>query len=249
MSIVKAFDYDWASVNAAGHWNGFVDPKGNPIYIPVWSDSTGVALLRPDGTVSDISGSIFWDNVTVYPAGTLANQVSLLSTFAHTVAGDGTGDQITISSDISGNLTLLLPQGINLTSDPTFRELSLHRLLGSGNAPTIQSTGTGAGSSGTPTSIAVAATSTDLFCVVTMTPSAAPATAQTVFNVNFASNLVGDPLEVLIFPLNAAARAVPTAQVTIGSHSNAGFNVSSNPTTALTAATVYKWGFMPIGTS
>jgi len=179
---------------------------------------------------------------------TLAAQLATKASTDSVMTLVQTPNQVLITATGVQELTLSTPQDIATTSSPTFRDLTVRKLQGSG-VPTLSAWGTGAGSNSTPTAGAISGT--DLFVKVSVTPSASPAANQTIANIAWSGGngeFAAAP-DVVVVALNHAAQGVlgsalagPIATATVN-----GVTLTSGVTTALTAGTAYIFGLLVLG--
>lgn len=151
-----------------------------------------------------------------------------------------TPNQVTVTFPGDGTVVFGTPQDIGTGSDPTFRDLTVRHLQGSGAAPTV-SLQSGAGTGATST-----VTGNDLNFNISITAGSAPAgSSANICNVFFAANYTSAP-QVTVTPANrltAALMSAVTTGWTWGAISTNGFALATGTavTAALTQGSAYSW--------
>ena len=186
--------------------------------------------LKLDQLPLDVNGTLI-----------MADDVSLLLSYAHTSAG--TASQVIITPDINGDLTFSLPQSIATTSDPVFRDMQLRALYGTA-APTASSYGTGAGTTPTPV-----LSGTSLLFRLTLRTGTTCANLQPIATFAFNHAFSTAPI-ISILPASAKTNVVQATLLkacTITGLTVNGFVFTSGLTTPLDDATDYVWDFLISG--
>lgn len=185
-------------------------------------------------------------DVEIVDAARFSDAIGELQTYATNI-GD-TANQITITPDVDGNLILGTPQNIGPTSSPTFNDLSVRKLTGKG-APTLSSWGTGAGASASPSAGSI--TGTDLFVIVSVTPSESPAANSPIASIAWSGGngmfAVAPTCAVLALNRNAYAATSSTAAGVIATGGVNGVTLTSGASTPLTAGNTYVFGILVMG--
>jgi len=217
----------------------------------VTTDSKGYfEFYTVDGryNVSATKGDIYLlrQDVEIVDAASFSDAIGELQSFAVNIGE--TANQITITPDVDGNLILGTPQNIGPTSSPTFNDLSVRKLTGKG-APTLSSWGTGAGASASPSAGSI--TGTDLFVIVSVTPSASPAANSPIASIAWSGGngmfTTAPTCAVLALNRNAYAAASSTAAGVIATGGVNGITLTSGASTPLTADTTYLFGILVLG--
>jgi len=178
----------------------------------------------------------------------IANNADLIPLQEALVTAVGTSNQIIITPDtVADTITFSTPQSIGTTSSPTFADLIVRKLKGSGSAPTYSFVGAnGAGAQGTPTNVVMAGT--DLAFTFSFT-SGTTCTAAAIAKITFVQPFAAVPI-VFMFPMNrltsstqtTVAKATTVANVTVND-----FVLDGGSSTALVDSSAYSWGFMVVG--
>jgi hypothetical protein len=210
-----------------------------PAFAQYYYPPVQMAAQNPSGQIvavsMDSSGNLYTDGAGSGTPATIIN--GYIPPAAMTAQGPN-GTQVYVKADLNGNIYVNCTTGCSGGGGG-----SVTHLIGTTSAPTVAA-GTAAGTSPT-IAVSTNPASTDLTGYINLTSGSSPVATANVFTVTFNQPYAATP-KCFVWPNNAATLALVGAasQQVFSSNSTTTTFTATQGTTALSAATVYSWGYV-----